>query len=93
MSILAPFDKLLHNGALYLLLHLSDPTSHESSSRDFYSKAVNMTSSATSFQIDCLPLDVKSQLSGRFVLSLPEVSAMTPEHLKRLRRSSTAIGQ
>jgi hypothetical protein len=71
MSVLAPFDEFLHNGTLYLLLHLSDPTLHEGGSRDFYSDAVDTMARATGFQIGYVSLDVKSQGSGRFVLSLP----------------------
>jgi len=71
MSVLAPFDEFLHNGTLYLLLHLSDPTLHEGGSRDFYSDAVDTMARATGFHIGYVSLDVRSEGSRRFVLSLP----------------------
>ena len=72
MSILAPFDELLHDRALYLLLHLEDPIPHESGSRDFYNDAVDTLARATGLQIDCRSLYVKPRISRRFVLSLPD---------------------
>jgi len=71
VSILAPFDQFLHGDVLYLLLHLSDPTLHETGSRNFYGGAVDRMARATGFQIDYRSLDLKSTISGRLVLSLP----------------------
>lgn len=66
-----PFDELLTDDVLYLLLHVEDSTLHESGSQDFYRAAVDRMAGTTGFQIDYRTINLEPRMSRRFILSLP----------------------